>query len=136
MKGVLLSDSKLRIPRIMLRKYTWKKLQPANILLPCSVLAGFLVLGTGCASSRGSGTYEAPRLGAEYRFEDGMKREKKPQYLFSNKERKDMKKMGLPIGAQNEAVGAARMPSSTNQLPADRTDSIPQRDSVYKVLPQ
>lgn len=121
----------------MLRKYTWKKLQPANILLPCSVLAGFLFLGTGCASSRGSGTYEAPRLGAEYRFEDGMKREKKPQYLFSNKERKEMAKMGLPVGAQNEAVGAARM-SSTNQLPVTKADSvspIPPKDSVYKVLP-
>jgi hypothetical protein len=119
----------------MLRLYTWKKLQPANILLSCSVLAGFLFLGAGCASSRGSGNYEAPRLGAEYRFEDGMKREKKPQYLFSNKERKEMEKMGLPAGAQNEAVGAASMPASTSQLPTMKTDSIPPRDSVYKVLP-
>jgi len=100
------------------------------------MLAGFVFLGTGCASSR-SGNYEPPRLGAEYRFEEGMRREKHPQYLFSNKERKDMRKMGLPAGEQNAAVGGVTLPSATNQLPAEvKTDSIPPKDSVYKVLPQ
>jgi hypothetical protein len=121
----------------MFRRSTWKKFkQPANILIPFSMLAGFVFLGTGCASSR-SGNYEPPRLGAEYRFEEGMRREKHPQYLFSNKERKDMRKMGLPAGEQNAAVGGVTLPSATNQLPAEvKTDSIPPKDSVYKVLPQ
>ncbi|SFW25018.1 hypothetical protein [Chitinophaga sancti] len=121
----------------MLRRSTWKKFkQPANILIPIMMLAGFVFLGIGCASSR-SGNYEPPRLGAEYSFEDGMRREKHPQYLFSNKERKDMRKMGLPAGEQNEAVGGRVLPSATNHLPADvKRDSIPPRDSVYKVLPQ
>ncbi|WP_343670288.1 hypothetical protein [Chitinophaga sp.] len=121
----------------MLRRSAWKKFrQPANILIPFSLLAGFVFSGTGCASNR-SGYYQPPRLGAEYRFEDGMRREKHPQYLFSNKERKDMKKMGLPAGAQNEAVGGVTLPSATNRLPAGTgTDSIPPKDSVYKVLPQ
>lgn len=121
----------------MLRRSTWKKFkQPANILISFSLLAGFVFLGTGCASSRG-GNYEPPRLGAEYRFEDGMRKEKHPQYLFSNKERKEMIKMGLPAGAQNEAVGGASLPSATNQLPPEaRKDSIPPKDTVYKVLPQ
>ncbi|RFM33732.1 hypothetical protein [Chitinophaga silvisoli] len=121
----------------MLRRSTWKKFrQPANILILIMMLAGFVFLGTGCASSR-SGNYEPPRLGAEYRFEDGMRREKHPQYLFSNKERKDLRKMGLPAGEQNEAVGGVSLPSATHQLPGEmKTDSIPAKDSVYKVLPQ
>lgn len=38
--------------------------------------------------------YQPPRIGAEHRFEDGLRREKHPQNLFSKKERREMEKMG------------------------------------------
>ena len=125
-------DSK---PRIMLSRFTWKKFNtPASILIP-SMLAGILFLGDGCMASRG-GDYQPPRMGAEYRFEDGLRKEKHPQYLFSKKERKEMAKMGLPVGASNEAVGSYTPPSATTKSPDIKPDSIPARDTVYKVLPQ
>lgn len=61
-----------------------------RVLLNISAIV-VITLG-GCASS--SGVYKPPRLGAEYRFEDGLKRQKHPQNLFSKKMQKDLEKQG------------------------------------------
>ncbi len=46
--------------------------------------------GMRSAFQRKERVYEPPRLGAEYRFEDGLRRQKNPQNLWSKQERKDM----------------------------------------------
>lgn len=119
----------------MFNPMTWKKdfklRQPAFMLLQC-MMAGVVVL-SGCASSN-RGYQEPPRLGAEYRFEDGLNKEKKPQYLFSEKERQEMEKMGLPAGHSNEATGPAS-PSHTISKTVPVADSI-KTDTVFKVRPQ
>jgi len=96
------------------------------------MMAGFVVL-SGCASNHG---YQSPppRMGAAYRFEDGLRKEKHPQYLFDKKTRKDLAKMGLPAGSSNEATSAA-VPSSSFSKTPPVADSI-HRDSTFKVLPQ
>jgi hypothetical protein len=119
----------------MFKSTTWKQFklrQPAFMLLHTCVMAGVVVLYSGCASNRKY--QEPPRLGAEYRFEDGLKKEKKPQYLFDNKTRKDMAKMGLPAGSSNEATSAA-VPSSSFSKTPPVADSL-KRDTTFKVLPQ
>jgi hypothetical protein len=95
-------------------------------------MAGVVVLYTGCASNKGY--QEPPRLGAEYRFEDGLRKEKRPQYLFDKKTRKDMAKMGLPAGQSNEATSAA-VPSSSFSKTIPVADSL-KKDTTFKVLPQ
>jgi hypothetical protein len=119
----------------MQESITWKRLslrQPAFMLLHTCMMAGIVVLSNGCASSNKG--YDPPKLGAEYRFEDGLKKEKKPQYLFSKKERADMDKMGLPSGHSNEAANAA-VPSSSFSKTPPVADSI-RKDTVFKVRPE
>jgi hypothetical protein len=117
----------------MFNPTTWKRFQlrqPAFMLLHTCMMAGVVVF-SGCASNRG---YEPPRLGAEYRFEDGLRKDKHPQYLFDKKTRKDLAKAGLPAGSSNEATSAA-VPSSTFSKTPPVADSI-RRDTTFKVLPQ
>lgn len=110
----------------------FKLRQPAFMLLHTCMMAGVVVLSS-CASNHG---YQSPppRMGAEYRFEDGLRKEKHPQYLFDAKTRKEMAKMGLPAGSSNEATSAA-VPSSSFSKTPPVTDSI-HRDTTFKVLPQ
>jgi len=122
--------------------FTWNKCkQPAGIVISFMMLAG-IVSSTSCKTNRG---YDpAPRAGAEYRFEDGLPKEKKPQYLFNKKERKDMAKMGYPIGTPNSAPRAeggggkkdeAAPAKAADGQKAARVDSL-RMDTVYKVRPQ
>jgi hypothetical protein len=75
-------------------------------------------------------------LGAEYRFEDGLRKEKHPQYLFDKKTRKDLAKKGLPAGHSNQATSAAvPAPSSSFSKTPAVADSV-RRDTTFKVLPQ
>ncbi|PSL34736.1 hypothetical protein [Chitinophaga ginsengisoli] len=119
--------------------FTWKEFkQPASIISGYFVLAGILTLSS-CKTE--SGYDPAPRGGAEYRFEEGLRREKKPQYLFDKKTRKEMAKMGYPTGEPNAAPpapgGGAKigMPAKTDAKKVAPVDSL-RMDSVYKVRPQ
>lgn len=102
------------------------------------MLAGIVAM-VACRTNRG---YDpAPRMGAEYRFEEGLRKEKKPQYLFDKKSRKEMAKMGYPTGEPNHApadAGAAR--SATNAPAAGTPGAMPKdslrMDTVFKVKPQ
>jgi hypothetical protein len=119
----------------MFDSITWKQLklrQPAFMLLHTCMMAGVVVFYSGCASNRGY--QKPPRLGAEYRFEDGLRKEKHPQYLFDKKTRRDMAKMGLPAGHSNQATSAA-VPSSSFSKTPPVADSL-KRDTTFKVLPQ
>lgn len=133
---VIKPDSK---PRHMLN-FTWKEFkQPASIVSGCLLLAGILTFGC-CRTERG---YDPDlRGGAEYRFEEGLRREKKPQYLFDKKTRKEMAKMGYPTGEPNAAPPPAPsggvnvgMPAKTDAKKVASVDSL-RMDSVYKVRPQ
>jgi hypothetical protein len=73
-------------------------------------------------------------MGAEYRFEDGLHKEKHPQYLFDKKTRKDLARKGLPAGSSNVATSAA-VPSSSFSKTPPVADSI-RTDTVFKVRPQ
>ena len=63
--------------------------------------------------------YQPPRLGAEYRFEEGLRRQKNPQNLFSKKERKDMEKMGLGMNSRQQERSAPNV-----RISAMQADSI------------
>lgn len=102
------------------------------------VLAGILTLNS-CATNRGYNP--APRMGAEYRFEEGLRKEKKPQYLFDKKTRKEMAKMGYPTGERSISTGDASTGKPAATTPqAGKTKALPvdsmRMDTVYKVRPQ
>lgn len=69
-----------------------------RLFLLLTVLSAMLLSACGggfrSAFERKERVYQPPRMGAESRFEDGLRREKHPQNLWSKKERKDMEKMG------------------------------------------
>jgi hypothetical protein len=119
--------------------FTWNAFKrPASITSAYFVLAGIFTLSS-CITERG---YDpAPRGGAEYRFEEGLRKEKKPQYLFDKKTRKELAEMGYPTGEPNAAPPAEAggvkvgMPPKTDTKKAVAVDSL-RMDSVYKVRPQ
>lgn len=98
--------------------------------------------------------YQPPRLGAEYRFEDGLRREKRPDDLFSKKDRKDMEKLGMlskqertapkerisPMQADSILTGKTRdttqtaRTDSTQAIPADTSSSQP-ADTTKRFAP-
>lgn len=103
------------------------------------MLAGILILSS-CKTNPG---YDpAPRMGAEYRFEEGLRKEKRPQYLFDKKTRKEMTKMGYPTGQPN-TVAPTKTKGTKESVASPQTgakkvvpsDSL-RMDSVYKVRPQ
>ncbi|MCF6408046.1 hypothetical protein L3C95_34480 [Chitinophaga filiformis] len=121
-------------------KFTWNEIkQPASIISAYFLLAGIFTLSS-CRTERG---YDpAPRGGAEYRFEEGLRKEKNPQYLFDKKTRKELAEMGYPTGEPNAAPPAETggtkvggMPVKTDAKKAVPVDSM-RMDSVYKVRPQ
>jgi len=95
-----------------------------------TISLGILLVYSSC--SRGifqrNSVYQAPRMGAESRFEEGLRREKHPQHLFSKKERKEMEKTGSlsrqERAAPNTRISAARADSIASGLtPADTTQT-------------
>lgn len=101
------------------------------LLYSCSRIGG--------AFQRKERVYQPPRLGAEYRFEDGLRRQKNPQDLFSKKERKDMLKLGMrsepgqrptpktqitPMQADSLLTGKTR-DTTTQAIPKDSTQRMP-----------
>jgi hypothetical protein len=76
-----------------------------------TISAVFIITLSSCAPR----VYEAPRLGAEYRFEEGLKRQKHPQNLFSKQMRKDLEKQGQMRTAYRDAPPPpANMRKGTN----------------------
>lgn len=124
-----------------------------RVLLNISAII-IIALGS-CASS--SGVYKPPRLGAEYRFEDGLKRQKHPQNLFSKKMQKDLEKQGKisttvrdapppPAGMVKGSKGTdtlhtlqhAAMPDSLQTLPKDTLGGsrpVPATDTLRPATP-
>lgn len=118
---------------------TWKVFkQPASLISGLGILAGILI-SSSCVTDRGYNP--APRAGAEYRFEEGLRKEKRPQHLFDKKSRRDMAKMGYPTGESNVAPNETREEKAAVTAPktdtkkTTPTDSL-RMDSVYKVRPQ
>ena len=122
---------------------TWKNLQlPASLLTNLCMLAGIVAIGTGCSSDKGY-PQKPLRMGAEYRFEDGLRKEKHPQYLFDKKTRKDLAKMGLPTGEPNTAPPEAPVKGApgtasgmADSAKAKTPAAEPVMDTVFKVRPQ
>ncbi|NIG56053.1 hypothetical protein [Chitinophaga sp. Cy-1792] len=104
-------------------------------------LAFLLFAITACNTS--NKIYTAPAMGAESKFDDGLRPEKHPQYLFDKKTMKEMKKEGLssdytrkrntaptaPIkkatsGETLPADSSHMNPSDTLKLPADSSHNI------------
>jgi hypothetical protein len=118
---------------------TWNTFkQPVSRAISYSVLAGIITL-TSCRTNRG---YDPElRMGAEYRFEEGLGKEKHPQYLFDKKTRKDLKEMGYPDGTPNRVPAEAGDAKSARTAPVATTptkaasDSL-RTDTVFKVKPQ
>ncbi|GAA0557419.1 hypothetical protein [Chitinophaga japonensis] len=95
-----------------------------------TISLGILLVYSSCSHSvfQRNRVYQAPRMGAESRFDEGLRREKHPQHLFSKKERRDMEKMGTlsqeKRAAPNTRISAARADSIANGLaPADSTQT-------------
>ncbi|RPD40717.1 hypothetical protein [Chitinophaga barathri] len=116
---------------------------------PVQILAVFSValLLYGCSGSMGvfqrkNQVYQPPRLGAEYRFEEGLRRQKNPQNLFSKKERKDMEKMGKITPQERSApntrittmqadsILTGKTRDTTHTSYADSTQTIPADTSL------
>src|ERR1044072_5360274 len=96
--------------------------------LPRQILTVFLfaLLLFSCARvrhvfERNEHVYQAPRMGAEYRFDEGLRREKHPQNLFSKKELKDMEKTGTMSQQERTAPNTRIRPMQANSILTDKT---------------
>lgn len=74
--------------------------------------------------------YQPPRLGAEYRFEDGLRKQKNPQNLWSKKERKDMEKSGRYTPKETSAPNTRISPMQADSLLTGKT-----RDTAQSAPP-
>lgn len=105
-------------------------------------ILSFALLLNSCSSGesifqRKQQVYQAPKLGAEYRFEEGLRKEKKPQDLFSKKERKEMEKMGMSAkqdrsapntritSMQADSILTGKTRDTTKTAGTDSTRAIP-----------
>ncbi|GEP96171.1 hypothetical protein [Chitinophaga cymbidii] len=98
-----------------------------------TISLGLLLLYCSCSRNIFQrGVYQPPRLGAEHRFEDGLRRQKNPQQLFSKKDRRHMEKIGMLSNFEERAsppvkISAARADSiltgKTDSTNIQRTDS-------------
>ncbi|SHL43195.1 hypothetical protein SAMN05444266_103320 [Chitinophaga jiangningensis] len=94
-----------------------------------------LLLIMACNNSRR--VYSAPAMGAESEFDNGLRPERRPQYLFDKKTMKDMQKTGTVSDynrRQNTRptapVKKAGAVADTSALPADSTRPSPQTDTL------
>lgn len=78
--------------------------------------------------------YQAPRMGAEYRFDEGLRREKHPQNLFSKKDRKDMEKMGTVTRQERSAPTTRISPMQADSILTGKTRDTTRTDST-RTLP-
>jgi hypothetical protein len=85
------------------------------------------------AFERKERVYQAPRMGAEYRFDEGLRKEKHPQHLFSKKERRDMEKMGT-ISHQNRTAPHTRItPMQADSILTGKTRDTTRTDSTQTI---
>ncbi|WP_298735470.1 hypothetical protein [uncultured Chitinophaga sp.] len=74
--------------------------------------------------------YQAPRIGAESRFDEGLRREKHPQQLFSKKELKDMEKMGTMTRQERNAPNTRISPMQADSILTGKTRDSTRVDSA------
>lgn len=74
-------------------------------------------------------------MGAENRFDEGLKREKHPQQLFSKKERKDMEKMGTVSEQERSAPNTKISPMQADSILTGKTDSARTRTDSTGAIP-
>lgn len=117
-----------------------------SILVLSAIALGSCNGGMRSAFQRKERVYQPPRLGAEHRFEDGLRRQKNPQNLWSKKERKEMEKMGKytpkttdapatrisPLQADSLLTGKTR---DTTAISADSLHAPQMQDSARQPLP-
>ena len=98
----------------------------------------------GCSRSlfqKRDNIYRPPALGAESRFDEGLRREKHPQQLFSKKERREMEKMGAisDRGSQRDApaerISRAKADSVLYGIKPDTTAGKPKDSTAVPVVP-
>jgi hypothetical protein len=102
-----------------------------------TILPGILLIYSSCSRNilqRGDKYYSAPAMGAESRFDEGLRKEKHPQQLWSKKERKDMEKAGTVSPSERSAPATKISPMQADSLltgkKPDSTRSIPAADST------
>jgi hypothetical protein len=121
---------------------TWNIFKrPVSMKSGFCMLTGILMLGSCMVNRDRDRGYDPPRMGAEYRFEEGLDKEKKPQHLFDKKTRKEMAKMGYPTGESNAAPKETREEKPAMTAPQTATKKVTpvdslRMDTVYKVRPQ
>ncbi|WP_341841191.1 hypothetical protein [Chitinophaga caseinilytica] len=86
--------------------------------------------GMRSAFQRKERVYQPPRLGAEYRFEDGLRRQKHPQNLWSKKERKEMEKMGRYTPKTTDAPSTRISPLQADSLLTGKTRDTTQNTTT------
>lgn len=106
-------------------------------LIVFSLIALFSCNGGGMRSAfqRKERVYEPPRLGAEYRFEDGLRRQKNPQNLWSKKERKEMEKMGRYTPKTTDAPNTRISPMQADSLLTGKTRDTTQSAPADSLRP-
>lgn len=90
----------------------------------------FSCSGVGGVFQRKSQIYQPPRLGAEYRFEEGLRKQKNPQELFSKKERRDMEKMGKVTRPDRSAPNTRITSMQADSILTGKT-----RDTIQSTVP-
>lgn len=95
----------------------------------------FTLLLFGCSGMSGvfqrkNQVYQPPRLGAEYRFEEGLRKQKNPQELFSKKERREMEKMGKVTRPDRSAPNTRISSTQADSILTGKT-----RDTTQSALP-
>lgn len=85
------------------------------------------------AFERKERVYQAPRMGAEYRFDEGLRREKHPQNLFSKKDLKDMQKMGTVSHQERNAPNTRISPMQADSILTGKTRDTTRTDSTNTI---
>lgn len=98
----------------------------ALLLYSCSRVSGVF--------QRKQQVYQPPRMGAESRFEEGLRKEKHPQHLFSKKERKDMEKMGTLTSHERTATKTRITSMQADSILTGKTRDTTRMDST-QVIP-
>src|ERR1044072_8891776 len=108
--------------------------------LPRQILTVFLfaLLLFSCARvrhvfERKEHVYQAPRMGAEYRFDEGLRREKHPQNLFSKKELKDMEKTGTMSQQERNAPNTRISPMQADSIHTGKRRDTTRTDSTNTI---